>query len=446
MNKRLKAHEDRKAVLLKSAEAILDAAGDREMSDDETLRLDAFKREMEFVDSEIKLERHKSGHDRPACEGVAGQGGIDMSRPYGGGFGFDATDVDGITRQGRVGARYADLFGRNLSNDGWPSKQAFLQQIHSGMAHPNLSAMVEGTGSGGGWMVPTQYAAEMLDAAMEDSIVMKRAKVYPMTTETMKIAGFDASTNTATSLYGGMTSQWLGETDTGTVTNPVVRKIELHARKLALFTSTSNEIAEDGIRLDGQLSEAMGAGNSWFLDYAFLRGTGVGQPLGVLNDPAIINVTIETAQDADTIVYENLINMLARLHPGCFKNSVWLASTTCIPQLLSLAVPIGLSGQYVPVLKEADGGWNLLTRPMIFTEKLPTLGDKGDIILADLSQYAIGLRKEISLEKSQHILFMSDQTVWRAITRVDGQGRWNQAFTPANGSSQSWCVTLAERA
>ncbi|MCX7428775.1 MAG: hypothetical protein NTW96_24505 [Planctomycetia bacterium] len=56
------------------------------------------------------------------------------------------------------------------------------------------------------------------------------------------------------------------------------------------------------------------------------------------------------------------------------------------------------------------------------------------------------MRKEISLEKSQHILFMSDQTVWRAITRVDGQGRWNTAFTPANGSSQSWCVTLAERA
>ena len=64
----------------------------------------------------------------------------------------------------------------------------------------------------------------------------------------------------------------------------------------------------------------------------------------------------------------------------------------------------------------------------------------------DFSQYAIGLRKEITLEKSQHILFMSDQTVWRAITRCDGQGRWNQAFTPANGDTQSWCVTLDERA
>jgi HK97 family phage major capsid protein len=104
-----------------------------------------------------------------------------------------------------------------------------------------------------------------------------------------------------------------------------------------------------------------------------------------------------------------------------------------------------LTGQFVPVLREANGGWQLLTRPVLFTEKLPAVGDKGDILLADFSQYAIGVRKEITIEKSGHVYFMSDETAWRAITRVDGQGRWNKAYTPANGATQSWCVCLAAR-
>jgi len=347
---------------------------------------------------------------------------------------------------GQIGHRFKTLFpGVSLSTDGWSSRQEFLSTIHSGMSHPRLMAMTEGTGAGGGFLVPTQYAAEMLDAMMENSIVMPRARVYPMTTEKMKIAGFDSSTNTAGTLFGGIDAQWIGESDTGTATNPKVRKIELTAKKLALFTSSSNELAEDGLNLDSQLSTSMSEANSWFLDYAFLRGTGAGQPLGVLNDPALITVNKATVQDADSLVYENLCDMLGRLHPGCFDRAVWVANPTCIPELLQLSQPIGTGGVTVPVMRETDGGFSIFTKPILFTEKLPTLGDKGDIILADFSQYAVGLRREITLEKSMHIRFMQDEVVWRAITRIDGQGRWNKAFTPANGVTQSWVVALEAR-
>jgi len=347
---------------------------------------------------------------------------------------------------GQIGPRFKTLFpGVSLSTDGWSSRQEFLSTIHSGLSHPRLTAMVEGTGSGGGFLVPTEYAAEMLDAMMENSIVMSRARIYPMETEKLKIAGFDASTNTATTLFGGIDAQWIGESDTGSTTNPKVRKIELTAHKLALFTSTSNELAEDGLNLDSQLSTSMNEANSWFLDYAFLRGTGAGQPLGVLNDPALITVNKATVQDADSLVYENLCDMLGRLHPGCFNRAVWVANPTCIPELLQLSQPIGTGGVTVPVMRETDGGFQIFTKPVLFTEKLPVLGDKGDIILADFSQYAIGLRREISIEKSAHIRFMQDEVVWRAITRIDGEGRWNKAFTPANGATQSWCVCLEAR-
>jgi len=50
------------------------------------------------------------------------------------------------------------------------------------------------------------------------------------------------------------------------------------------------------------------------------------------------------------------------------------------------------------------------------------LGAKGDLILADLSQYAIGMRKEIALDRSNVPGWMEDMTDYRVIVRVDGQG------------------------
>ena len=184
----------------------------------------------------------------------------------------------------------------------------------------------------------------------------------------------------------------------------------------------------------------------WYLDYGFLRGTGAGEPLGVLNDPAKITVAKQAEQAADTVVYTNLAKMLARLHPACVSNSVWVASPTTIPPLLELTIDVGTAGSHIPVSKElGGGGFSILTRPVIFTEKMPALGTEGDIGLYDFSQYSVGLRKEVGVEKSIHPGFASDASYYRSILRGDGQGRWSQPLTPKNGDTLSWCVTLADR-
>ena len=67
-------------------------------------------------------------------------------------------------------------------------------------------------------------------------------------------------------------------------------------------------------------------------------------------------------------------------------------------------------------------------------------------MLADLSQYAIGLRKELSLDTSDHVKWYEGLRAFRIILRVDGQGTWDAAITPRKGSTLSWCVTLATRA
>ena len=139
--------------------------------------------------------------------------------------------------------------------------------------------------------------------------------------------------------------------------------------------------------------------------------------------------------------------MLGRLHPGCFNNSVWICQVSAIPQLLQLSLAVGTAGSAVPVLSESGGVWKILTRPVIFTEKTEKLGDLGDILLADLSQYVVGLRSEMRFDTSIHVHFNTDELLSRLIERHDGQPLWDAPLTLEDGTTTvSPFVTLAERA
>jgi HK97 family phage major capsid protein len=87
-----------------------------------------------------------------------------------------------------------------------------------------------------------------------------------------------------------------------------------------------------------------------------------------------------------------------------------------------------------------------MTRPVLFSEKVPTLGTVGDIGLYDFSQYAVGLRADMTLAKSMHAGFQSDTSYYRAILRVDGAPKLSAPVTPAAGDTQSPFVVLAARA
>jgi HK97 family phage major capsid protein len=347
--------------------------------------------------------------------------------------------------------KFANMFGGSkgrLNTGGFKNFNDYLEVVHSGRYDERLgsitNAMTEGTPSSGGFAVPEEFAAMLLDNSLESEIVRPRAQVWPMKSETRKIPGWDGTSHSS-GLYGGLAGVWLGEGKTATRQDAKLRLMQLTANKLAIFSQASNELLADGTDFENQLGQVMVKSSGWSMDYAFFQGTGAGQPLGVLNDPALITIDKESGQSANTIIYQNVVNMFARLAPQCVNNSVWICNSTCIPQLLMMCLPIGVSGSYIPVLQESNGKFVLLTRPIIFTEKIPALSSKGDIILVDLSQYAVGLRKEVSIDKSNVPGWLEDSSDYRTIIRVDGRGTWKEPITPKHGDSLSWCVALEAR-
>jgi HK97 family phage major capsid protein len=266
-------------------------------------------------------------------------------------------------------------------------------------------------------------------------------------------SGFDTENHTGGSI-GGFTMQWLGELTSGTRQKGKIRRIQLTAKKGAIFTQASNELAADAPNFDGDLVSTLVQAIGWSLDYYAIRGTGAGQPLGVLNSPALVTVAAEGGQAVDSFVAANVLKMFGRLHPASHKNAVWITNPACLPKLMGLYIPAfnvagtehvgAVTGPLVTVV--GPNQYLMLGLPLLISEKASALGDVGDLMLMDFSQYVLGIRKEITVERSNAPGWTEDASDWRAIIRFDGQGKWSAPFTPVKGAdSLSPFVTLAAR-
>jgi HK97 family phage major capsid protein len=300
--------------------------------------------------------------------------------------------------------------------------------------------------SAGGFLIPETMRAEIMELALEQSIVRPRATVITMGSLSQIMPYVDATTNVG-SVFGGMVFYWTEEGATPTITNAKFGRIRLEANKLMGLAAIPNELWADAPALSSWLTQAMPRGIAFYEDVAFLAGNGAGQPLGVLESTALVAITKETDQPADTIVVENVLKMYSRMLPSSLGNAVWLANPTTFPELMQLSISVGVGGAPVALVDiRAAPMATMLGRPLILTEKVPTLGDQGDLAFVDLGYYLVGDRQAVSMETSEHVYFANDETALRIIERVDGRPWIQSAFTPLNGSTVSPFVAIEARA
>jgi HK97 family phage major capsid protein len=304
--------------------------------------------------------------------------------------------------------------------------------------------------SEGGFLIPETLRAELLRVSLETAIIRPRARVIPMETLRVPFPCIDSTSN-ASSVYGGITCYWTEEGGTLSDKTPQFGRVVLEAKKLTAYTEAPNEMIADSISsfqtfIDQMYPEAMG----FYEDDAYINGTGVGEPLGILNtaNRGLLSVTKETGQLADTIVWENIIKMFSRMLPSSLNRAVWLASIDTLPQLATMAVNVGVGGSAIWLNNGVSGPpASILGRPVIFTEKCPVVGDAGDIAFIDPAFYLIGDRQAMSATSSPHFKFSTDVTAFKIIQRVDGQPWLRGAITPKNGgNSLSPYVQIEARA
>ena len=301
----------------------------------------------------------------------------------------------------------------------------------------------------GGFLVPEVLRSQLLEISLEKSVVRPQATVVPMDSARVPFPTIDVTSN-ASSVFGGMVAYWGEESAALTDANPKFGRVELDAKKLTGLSVVPNELLQDSITSFSALIERLWPMTLAFEeDSKFMSGSGVGEPLGFLGagNPAAIAAAAESGQPSATIVYENVVNMYARMMPSSLNNAVWIISPDTIPQLFTMALSVGTGGNSMFIVNASGPGpATLFGRPIIVSEKANTLGSRGDIAFCDLSYYLVGDRQSMSASSSTDYKFGNDQTAFRIIQRVDGRPWIKSAITPKNGgNSLSPFVELAAR-
>lgn len=313
---------------------------------------------------------------------------------------------------------------------------------------PRHKVLGEIDGAAGGFTVPEQFVAQLFQLALEDAVVRPRALTIPMATEKARIPAI-RDVSHATNVFGGVQGYWTAEQATLTASEPTFAQLALDAKKLTGLTEAANELlADNAIGLEALLMRLFGEALIFFEEEAFINGDGAGEPLGILNAPALVSVAKETGQDAKTIVPENLDNMYSRMLPRSKNRAVWLTHPDTFPQLAGLSRQVGTGGSAIWITNMAGGPpTSIHGRPVFFTEHCQTLGTKGDIYFVDFGYYVIGDRQALTMAASPHVKFTSDITTWRFIQRLDGRPWIDTALTPRYGTNTlSPIISLDTRA
>lgn len=291
----------------------------------------------------------------------------------------------------------------------------------------------------GGFLIPEMMRSELLQLALEDSIVRSRATVIPMSTLRVPIPAVD-DTSHASSLFGGIQFYWSEESSSLTESQASFGRVVLDAKKLTGFFKVPNELLADAPAFSGWFDARVPAGLAWWEDVAFLTETGAGTPLGVVgaDNPAYVQATRTTVNE---IAYSDLVGIYARMLPQSLKSAVWIANIDTFTQLaeMSLSTPgVWMGGYNVPGIADAPP-ISIFGRPVYFSEKVPSLltsgGSVGDISFLDLSYYLVGDRQAMSVASSDQFAFQNDQTAYRIIERVDGRPWVQSALTPHQGTN-----------
>lgn len=135
-----------------------------------------------------------------------------------------------------------------------------------------LRALVEGTDSEGGYLVPQELRTEVFRVLPDQTVMRNLARVLPMTTDLMKINSLSARPQ----------AYWTSEYASASTSSAAFGEISLQPNDLVCLLPISQQLLADAninlVQFIVQLfAEAIGLAE----DQAFFTGSGTGQPKGI---------------------------------------------------------------------------------------------------------------------------------------------------------------------
>jgi len=165
------------------------------------------------------------------------------------------------------------------------------------------TGLAEGDAEYGGYLIPPEYRNEIMMAVQQQNQILPLCMPVPMQRNIVEIPfvnGFDESGGL---VWGGIVWYWLDELAQKSESRPKWGKIQLKLKKVAGLAFTSDEILQDSpVSMEGILRKGFADGLNYQINKVLIRGTGAGQPMGILNSACLYSISAETGQVASTLV------------------------------------------------------------------------------------------------------------------------------------------------
>lgn len=335
----------------------------------------------------------------------------------------------------------------------WPAFFAAVFNDRDASARQFIAnAWTERTGAGGGFLVPEQLRASVM-AYVTPPVVRPRAMVLPMDSLRLHLPVLDnPSQQNGSQALGGLVFSVVENGAQIAASAPQFGQAVLEARKLAALVPVPNELVSDAAgALHDFISRVVSIGYHWAEDDLFIAGTGANGPEGILNADCAKQVARVTSGTPPVLA--DIMALAKALHPASkaagytagVTDVGWLIGSSVFDSLLELYFlpnPTGGATAGVPTtpsnwLDLGDGHQvapSMLGLPAFVTDHQPAVGSPGDLAIADLRNYVIGDRMELTVEPSgRGSGFITDVTNYRFRARIDGRYLLPGPVTPETG-------------
>jgi HK97 family phage major capsid protein len=242
---------------------------------------------------------------------------------------------------GPDGARRAYEFGRWLQASLFGNEASYRWCRDRGIMSPEQRTMSAGINSAGGYVVPEQFAQSIIDLRETYGVARQACNIMPMTTDVMSIPRVASNT----------TAYYVGEGAEITASDMAVNQVQLVAKKLAVLTKISSELAEDAFV---NVADMVARDAAWNFakseDQALFIGDGTSTYGGVNGLKTLFENTayagrVTTASGHDTFAeldYDDLMSLIGKLPSYALPRAKWYCSPTFKAMVLdNLSVTAG---------------------------------------------------------------------------------------------------------
>lgn len=293
--------------------------------------------------------------------------------------------------------------------------EALIHWARTGDEIAAKATLVEGTGANGGYLVPHDWATQIVDRRDQQWIGSKLG-VQRYTTDRQI---FDIANQNEKSDFA-----FVAESGAANVDEPTFSQSAITVYTASLAMKLSNQLLRDqAMDLEGFLTREIGRAYARHLNNYMINGTGSSQPYGVLARATVS----ETLATVSGVTAQNIINIYHKL-PAWYvddgNSTGWVMSNS------TLGVVRGQAGNFFAFMPTPMGGTdNLYGKPYAVTDKIADLGASAkSILFGNWGYYAFVENLGLEISRNPYIYQANYQTAIFTTVRWGGDVTQAEAF------------------